>query len=109
MIRWIVIGLVAYVLFKLVTNEMRKRAADAHSKAPQENTSAENTGNMVKDPVCGIYVDAASSISVRNGAQVDHFCSYECRDSFLEKLRAGGQNTVKSVTDTPEQKANNEQ
>ena len=108
MMRWFIIGLVAYVLFKLVTNEARKRAEGKQSATPREDAAAENTGNMVKDPVCGAYVDAASSISVRNGAQVDHFCSYECRDSFLEQLRGRGQNTAKSVTDNPEQKSGKE-
>ncbi len=86
--RWLIIGVVAFVLYKLVTNEIRKRADDR--KAAAEKPRKEPTGDMVKDPVCGTYVDVASSVSVRDGAEIYRFCSYECRDAFLEKLRATG-------------------
>ena len=87
--RWLVIALVAYVLYKLVTNEMPKRAQD--TQAARDATA----GEMVKDPVCGVYVDASSSVRVRDGALVHHFCSFEFRDSFLEQLRATGRNIPK--------------
>jgi YHS domain-containing protein len=45
---------------------------------------------MVKDPICGAYVAVASSVSVRDGETVHRFCSYECRDAYLERLRDAG-------------------
>ena len=89
MLRWFAIGLVVYVVFKLLTNTLRKHTQD---QTPPERQSPEEahmktTGNMVKDPVCGSYVDADTSISVRDGATVYHFCDYECRDAFLNQLR----------------------
>jgi len=42
-------------------------------------------GTLVKDPVCGTYVSAASSITQVIHGQVWHFCSLECS----EKYRAG--------------------
>lgn len=95
--RWLVLGIVGYILYKLVTNEMRKRAADSAKSAAKEKKTP--TGEMVKDPVCGAYVDVASSISVRDGDEVHRFCSYECRDSFLEKLRATGRIIPEKKTD----------
>lgn len=97
MLRWLVIGVVGYVLYKLVTNEMRKRAADNAKSAAKEKKTP--TGEMVKDPVCGAYVAVASSVSVRDGAEVHRFCSYECRDSFLEKLRAAGRTIPEKKSD----------
>lgn len=41
---------------------------------------------MVQDPVCGTYVDKNSSITVRNGDQTLHFCSYECRQKYIDKF-----------------------
>lgn len=98
MIRWLVIGIVGYILYKLVTNEMRKRAADIAKTAAEEKKTP--AGEMVKDPVCGAYVAVASSVSVRDGAEVHRFCSYECRDSFLEKLRATGRAIPEKKTET---------
>ena len=88
MVRWVVIGVVIFVLYKLVTNEMRKRAGE--STPAKENPKAGHGANMVKDPTCGSYVETTSSVSVRDGDTVHHFCSYECRDAFLEKLRGTG-------------------
>ena len=45
---------------------------------------------MVKDPQCGTYVSKDSEITVRDGETVYHFCSYDCRDKFLNALREGG-------------------
>lgn len=86
--RWLIIGVVAFILYKLVTNEIQKRATDR--KTTEEKQQKEPTGDMVKDPVCGAYVNVASSVSVRDGAEIHRFCGYECRDAFLEKLRATG-------------------
>lgn len=88
MARWVVIGVVLFVLYKLVANEMRKRAGESTpAKAPPRDGHG---SNMVKDPTCGSYVETTSSVSVRDRDTVHHFCSYECRDAFLEKLRGTG-------------------
>ncbi|MFW6388812.1 MAG: TRASH domain-containing protein, partial [Desulfohalobiaceae bacterium] len=34
---------------------------------------------------CGTYVSSDSDIRVKQGNQVYYFCSYDCRDKFLEK------------------------
>ena len=57
------------------------------SKAEKEAETKKkrvNSGEMVKDPVCGTYVDKDSAITVRNGDQTIHFCSYECRKKYIE-------------------------
>ena len=99
MLRWVIIGVVIFVLYKLVTNEMKKRAGEA--TPAKENSKAGPGSNMVKDPTCGSYVEMTSSISVRDGDTVHRFCSYECRDAFLEKLRGTGRGI-------PEQKKTDE-
>lgn len=88
--RILVIAVIAFVLYKLITNETRKRAEkNEKSKAAATARKAE-TGQMVKDPVCGVYVDVAESVSVRDGETVYRFCGYECRDAFLQKIKDGG-------------------
>lgn len=47
-------------------------------------------GEMVKDPECGTYVSVDGNISVRDGDKVYRFCSYDCRDKFLQRLEEGG-------------------
>ena len=109
MLRWLLIGIVAYGLYRLITNEIRKRMKDqvAAENQATTDTQREMTGNMAKDPVCGSYVDAAESISVRDGAKTYHFCSYDCRDAFLNQLRTTGRIVEQktATSDTEDQDA----
>ena len=41
------------------------------------------TGELKKDPVCGTYIAAATSIKEKVGGQVVHFCSPQCRDKYV--------------------------
>lgn len=43
---------------------------------------------MVKDPVCGMYMDPRLAVEVQNQAGgYFYFCSNECRQKFLAQLR----------------------
>jgi YHS domain-containing protein len=44
------------------------------------------TGELKKDPVCGTYISAATSIKEKVGGQTFHFCSQECRDKYVASL-----------------------
>lgn len=82
----LIIGVAIFFLYKLVTNDKGRRTkSDAKTR---ERKIA--TGELVKDPVCGAYVDADSAISVRDGKTVHRFCSYECRKQFLDELEDQG-------------------
>ena len=65
---------------------------DARKKETQNAKTRENliaSGEMVKDPICGTFVDKDSEIRIREGEKVHCFCSYECRDKFLKQIEAG--------------------
>jgi YHS domain-containing protein len=55
-------------------------AADADAVTGRARTSA--GGDLKRDPVCGTYVSAASSIKMNVGKDVLHFCSPACRDKY---------------------------
>jgi uncharacterized protein len=42
---------------------------------------------MVKDPVCGMYMDARLAVEVQNKGGYFYFCSDECRNKFLAQPR----------------------
>ncbi len=44
------------------------------------------TGELKKDPVCGTYIAAATSIKEKVGGETVHFCSQECRDKYVASL-----------------------
>ena len=84
--KWGVILAAVVVLYKLFMNDKGRKTKD-ESKAKERKIAA---GELVKDPVCGAYVDAEGSISVRDGATIHRFCSYDCRKKFLEELQGQG-------------------
>ena len=84
--KWLLVAAALFVLYKLF---MGDRGRDAKKEAKvQERKIA--SGEMVKDPVCGTYVEIDSSIKVRDGEAVHHFCSYECRQKFLDQVQGSG-------------------
>ncbi|WP_353116551.1 transcriptional regulator [Nitratidesulfovibrio sp.] len=86
MLKWLLLIAAGYFLYRLVTNESRKKSKD--DKKQKEEMVA--TGEMVRDPVCGAYIDANGGVTVRDGEKTYRFCSYECRDAFLKQLESGG-------------------
>jgi uncharacterized protein len=48
-------------------------------------TARSPSKNMVKDPVCGMYMDSRLAIRVKKGNEVFYFCSEDCRKKFTEK------------------------
>jgi YHS domain-containing protein len=69
------------VAWRLIRGDMRH----GKEQAARKERELIDAGKLVKDPVCGTYVAAQSSLSVRDGKTEHHFCSYECRDRFLRQ------------------------
>ena len=82
----LLIALALFVLYKFMTNDRSRKNKD-EAKVKERKIAA---GEMIKDPVCGNYVEIDSSIKVRDGQQVHHFCSYDCRQKFLDRLQDSG-------------------
>jgi YHS domain-containing protein len=50
---------------------------------PRNSHEVPLTGELKKDPVCGTYIAAASSIKKTVAGQTVHFCSEDCRDKYV--------------------------
>ncbi len=89
MIKWIVIALAAYLLYRLFANDfLKKRKKDEQEESRTMKKKIE-AGEMVKDPECGTYVPVDDSVTVRDGDKVYHFCSYDCRTKYLKRIAGG--------------------
>lgn len=84
MMKFVVIAIAAFVMWKLFTGDQKRKK----EKAGKDFNKKVKTGEMVKDPICGAYVPKDGDIRVRNGEKVECFCSYECRDKFIKRLEA---------------------
>jgi len=53
---------------------------------PRPSNQVPLTGELKKDPVCGTYIAAASSIKETVAGQTIHFCSAQCRDKYVATM-----------------------
>lgn len=86
LLKVLIFALVGYVLYRLFMNDRKKKSEAV--VAEKENLIP--AGDMVKDPICGAYVEAEGGISVRNGEKIERFCSYECRDKYIKQIEEQG-------------------
>ncbi len=82
MLRWIVIIVAGFILYKMFTMDKKKKTQVAN----KEQDHKIKTGDMVKDPICGKYIPVDGDIRVRQGEELHRFCSYECRDKYLKSI-----------------------
>jgi YHS domain-containing protein len=62
-----------------------------HAAPTQESTLGSR--QLVRDPVCGVYVTEDRAISLQTLGEVLHFCSAACRDHYVgrnQKFAANG-------------------
>ena len=80
------------LLFYLVRSILRALLPAAFSQSKFDKTEPENSsraravkqGKMEKDPVCGTYVDVATSLHESFAGETKYFCSSNCLNKFKE-------------------------
>jgi YHS domain-containing protein len=88
MLRFILILLAAILLISLLRSIIGivvKGFAAALSSNDGKSAARGNgppASELKKDPVCGAYVPAATSVKKMVGGGVVHFCSTTCRDKY---------------------------
>jgi uncharacterized protein len=87
----------AYLLFRflslifviwLLRLVLAKVFGDSRRRPPK--TSEKPSNNMVKDPVCGMYMDSRLAIRLENSKEAHYFCSEECKNKYLHKSAVTG-------------------
>ena len=64
--------------------ELMSPRAGQSSQAPGKQVPL--TGELKKDPACGTYIAAATSIQEKVGGETFYFCSKQCRDKYVASL-----------------------
>ncbi len=81
-----IVWLVRFVLHN-VLGGVKVRTFSQGGEPPQANRSQGPpviSGEMKKDPQCGMYVSTELSVKSRYGGETLHFCSHECEEQFLQ-------------------------
>lgn len=79
------LGLIRSFVAKMLKSSGHGRSStQAGASKKQGGTIA---GQTVKDPQCGMYVATDLAIPAKVSGKVIHFCSEECRNTFIAGLR----------------------
>jgi YHS domain-containing protein len=90
---WLLIVSWSVALLKRFLAWMVREATRSEQKNEQVAGAGVDDGNaqngltarrLVRDPVCGMHVAEALAIPLREGGELLHFCSVECRDRYAK-------------------------
>lgn len=84
MLKFIVIGVALFLIYKLFMGDKKKKEMEKEKTIKDKASS----GEMIKDPICGTFVEKDGNIRVREGDTTHVFCSYECRDKYIKQLES---------------------
>ncbi len=84
LIRIILFALLCYVGFKMVYRVIRLVGSARVERRDDAPSAGSNAREMVRDPVCGMYVSACDAVSLNRRGGTIYFCSDECRRRYIE-------------------------
>jgi YHS domain-containing protein len=72
------------IVFKGFANLVRPSSTP--QPKPSSSSEVPLTGELKKDPACGTYISAATSLKEKVGGETFYFCSKECRDKYVGSM-----------------------
>jgi YHS domain-containing protein len=89
---WVVVVAWGFRLLRWFIGRMLGGAnqPQAGSAVPATDATANSEGmarKLVRDPVCGMHVAEVLAIPLREGSEMVHFCSVQCRDRYAASTR----------------------
>jgi hypothetical protein len=96
----LVVSWTVALLKKLVAWMVRGATQNAESASQHDPEISRRQGTvgtsrrLVRDPVCGAHVAEVLAIPLREGGELLHFCSVQCRDQYLLTNAAGDEKKI---------------
>jgi len=82
LIFYILVILGIYYLFKSLFKS-------PSSDKKKSNSPWQIEDELVKDPMCNIYVPKSKAIKAKINGQIHYFCSKECKKNYIKQLKGG--------------------
>ena len=79
---WVLIASWTLSILRRIVGSMAGGARNAHPDIDVRKDAVAR--KLVRDPVCGMHIAEGLAIPLREGAEIVHFCSTECRGKYLE-------------------------
>ena len=93
MIALLIRAIISIITGIMVTKRIQKaqqNAAQSDQKLLEERMrqqSEARKADMVKDDYCGKLIEKSKAYIIRSGDQYLHFCSWECRQKYIENRK----------------------
>jgi YHS domain-containing protein len=85
MLGWLVRLLLAVLLLRAVWSFFASLVVAARGPARRPASGGGPSAvSLVRDPVCGTFVEPRRALSEQSGAEVHYFCSESCRRTFRQ-------------------------
>jgi YHS domain-containing protein len=82
---WVLIVSWAFSILRRIVRNMGGAAPTARPDIDVPNDAIAR--KLVRDPVCGMHLAESVAIPLREGGELLHFCSMDCREKYLEGIR----------------------
>lgn len=82
---WVLIVSWAVSIFRRMVRNMGGAIPTAHPDIDVPNDAISR--KLVRDPVCGMHLAESVAIPLREGGELLHFCSLDCREKYLACVR----------------------
>jgi YHS domain-containing protein len=81
MIRFIILFVVGYILYRSIKSWMFPSASSSKSVSNKSATEIDDV--MIKDPFCEAYFPERNGVHLEFGGKDLYFCSNQCKNNFL--------------------------
>lgn len=81
MIKYIILVVVAYVLYRSLKSWMFPAASSSRSVSDKNTTDIDDV--MIKDPFCEAYFPKRNGVHLKFNGNDLYFCSIQCKDKYL--------------------------
>jgi len=85
--RFLLISIVVFIVYRAVRRRLLPFFRQGEVRGGGHDVI--HKGEMVQDPICGIYVPREGSVSLMEGGREHFFCSDKCRDQFQSHGESG--------------------
>jgi YHS domain-containing protein len=78
---WVVVVSWTVAILRRIVGRMVSGGVQPEPQANVPNGAVNQ--KLVRDPVCGMHVAEGLALPLKQGAEILHFCSAECREKYL--------------------------
>ena len=82
-VRLILVALLISVAIKILSLAGRYLHSQYSKRQVKAEENSTGINEMVRDPICGLYIPSDGAVALINNGRMVHFCSETCRKKFL--------------------------